>query len=179
MKKNHVFKLVLSAMFLALGIVLPQIVKAIPIQNVGSVLLPMHIPVLLCGFVCGCQYGFIVGALTPILCSTFFSMPPLFPTAVSMAFELATYGFVAGILYVLLNKSVRNKLLSIYITLIASMIAGRIVMGIVNTILLAKGKYGFDAFIAGAFVTALPGIIIQLIVIPVILVAFRKAKLIK
>ena len=89
-------KLVLSGMFLALGIVLPFVTGQIP--QIGSMLCPMHIPVLLCGFICGWQYGLVVGLIVPVLRSMMFGMPPMFPTATAMAFELMTYGFLAGAL---------------------------------------------------------------------------------
>lgn len=121
--------LVLAGLFLALGLVMPFLTAQIP--NLGSRLLPMHIPVLLCGFVCGWRYGLSVGFVVPVLRSMLFGMPPMFPHAIAMAFELATYGLLAGLFYQLLPK----KNFSTYLTLILAMIGGRIVWGIASLVL--------------------------------------------
>ncbi len=172
---THIKNLTLSAMFLALGLVLPFLTGQIP--AVGNMLLPMHIPVLLCGLLCGWQCGFAVGFALPILRSFLFSMPPMFPTAISMAFELATYGFVIGILYA---RSKWHCIVSLYRCMLISMLAGRAVWGIVQMLLLGVGKDGFtfSAFLGGAFLNALPGIVLQLVLIPLVMVALRKAKLV-
>ncbi len=172
MKKTTTLHLVLAAMFIALGILLPIILS--PIPQVGQVILPMHIPILLCGFILGKEYGALVGFVVPLLASAFTGKPPLFPVAISMAFELATYGFVAGLLY-------KNFKLNVFISLIGAMLAGRVVMGIANVILLgfAGNSYSFSGFIAGAFVTAWPGIVIQLILIPIILLGLEKTDVMK
>ena len=115
-------KLVYSAMCLALCLVLPFLTGQIP--QVGSMLLPMHIPVLLCGFLCGGGWGAAVGITAPLLRHVLFSMPPA-PTCYSMAVELAVYGLVVGLLYKRLGKGVR----SIYISLICAMVAGRVAWG--------------------------------------------------
>ena len=171
----NIKKLILSAMFLALGLVLPFLTGQI--KEIGNMLLPMHIPVLLCGLICGWQYGLIVGLIVPVLRSFLFSMPVLYPTAVSMAFELATYGFVVGFLY---NRSKWHCIISLYRSMLISMVAGRLVWGIVQALLLGIGGNAFTlkAFIAGAFLNAIPGIILQLILIPAIMVSLRKAKLV-
>lgn len=172
---RHIKNTSLSAMFLALGILLPFVTGQIP--AVGSMLLPMHIPVLLCGLICGWQYGLTVGFVLPLLRSFLFSMPPMFPTAISMAFELATYGFVIGMLYA---RSKWHCIVSLYRCMFLSMLAGRVVWGIVQMLLLGVGKDGFtfSAFLAGAFLHALPGIVLQLVLIPLVMVALRKAKLV-
>ena len=131
MKKTDVKTLVLSALFLALALVLPFLTGQIP--EIGSMLCPMHIPVLLCGFFCGWPWGLAVGFIAPLLRSLLFGMPPMFPVAVSMAFELATYGSISGLLY---RKLPQNKL-SVYISLLTAMIAGRLVWGLVR--FLAQG----------------------------------------
>lgn len=171
----HLKKLSLAAMLLALGILLPFVTGQIP--AVGSMLLPMHLPVLLCGLVCGWQYGLAVGFILPILRSFLFSMPPMFPTAVSMAFELATYGFVLGLLYA---RSKWHCIVSLYRCLFISMLAGRAAWGVVQMLLLGVGEDGFTfmMFLSGAFLNAIPGILLQLILIPLIMVALRKTKLI-
>ena len=102
MKKN-IKNMVLAAMFLAIGLVLPLFTGQIP--QVGNMLLPMHIPVFLCGLICGWQYGAAVGFIVPLLRSAIFGMPVFFPSATAMAFELMTYGLVAGLLYALSGGS--------------------------------------------------------------------------
>ena len=137
-------------------------------------LCPMHFPVLLAGFVLGGPWGLAVGFIAPLLRSVLFGMPPLFPTALSMAFELATYGFVSGVVY----RKVRHTLPMTFVTLLTAMVAGRIVWGVVRFVLagLTGSSFPFSAFLAGALLNALPGIIAQLILIPLILTALQKAK---
>lgn len=168
-------KLILSALFLALCLLLPFLTGQIP--TLGQMLLPMHIPVLLCGMICGWPYGLAVGAIAPILRSLIFTKPVLYPMAVSMAFELAAYGLVVALLYRAFRKNIP---LSLYGSLLGAMLAGRAVLGVANTILYGmSGKsYTFAAFLAGAFVEALPGIALQLILIPAIMLALWQAKLV-
>ncbi|MBR5535042.1 MAG: ECF transporter S component [Clostridia bacterium] len=174
MKNVHIKNIVLSAMFLAIGIVLPFLTGQI--QHIGNMLLPMHIPVLLCGLICGWKYGFLVGFIMPLLRSGLFSMPVMYPGAIAMAFELGTYALVVGILY---EKYHWHCLKALYKSLVAAMVAGRIVWGMAMSLLLGMGAFTFKMFFAGAFVTAIPGIILQLILIPVIMVKLGKAKVIK
>ncbi|MFI3237627.1 MAG: ECF transporter S component [Lachnospiraceae bacterium] len=163
-------KLVYAALFLALALVLPMLIGQIP--EIGSVLSPMHIPVLLCGFICGAKYGALVGFTAPLLKTALFTIPPLYPTALAMSFELLTYGLVAGLLYAVLHKHIAH----IYINLIGAMIAGRIVWGLSMLVLLSvKGQaFTFSAFLASAFITAIPGIITHIIVIPVLVIMAQK-----
>lgn len=174
MKNNKIINIVLSALFLSLCIVLPFFTGQI--KEIGNMLLPMHIPVMLCGLICGWQYGLIVGAIAPIMRSLLFGMPVMFPSAISMAFELATYGFVIGYLF---SKSKWNCMKSLYRCLIISMLCGRVVWGIVQTILLGLGESGFtfSMFISGSILKAIPGIILQLFLIPVIMLLFGKTHL--
>lgn len=176
MKRNETLRLVLSALFVALGVVLPRLAMLVP--KGGSILLPMHIPVLLCGFICGAKYGLLSGLVTPFVAHLFNGMPPLYPTAISMACELAAYGFVSGMVYRAINAKLPtlHQLVRVLIALVVAMLAGRVVMAVANVVLLSvKGNsYTFSAFISGAFVTALPGIIVQLIVIPLIVSAMSK-----
>ncbi len=167
--------LTLSAMFLALGMVLPFLTGQI--QQIGSMLLPMHIPVLLCGLICGWQYGAVVGFVLPLLRSMTFGMPPIYPVALAMAFELATYGFVSGFLYA---RSRWQCVVALYRCLIAAMIAGRLVWGVAEIVLLGlRGNaFTWEAFLAGALLNAIPGIILQLVLIPAIMVALHKAGLV-
>ena len=171
---SNIKKLTLAAMFLALGLVLPLLTGQIP--QIGKMLCPMHFPVLLCGFFCGWQYGLIVGLICPILRSVIFGMPIMYPTAIGMAFELMTYGFMAGFLS---EKIGKNTLPKIFTTLIISMLAGRAVWGLAQIALLGiKGNhFTMNAFVAGAFVNAVPGIILQLILIPIIVRAVSRSKI--
>ena len=153
-------------MFLALGFVLPFLTGQI--KEIGSALLPMHLPVMLCGIICGWQYGIAVGLILPIARSLIFTMPIMLPTAICMAPELATYGLVIGLLYSVLKK---KGLLGLMVSLLSAMIGGRVVWGIAKTVFhgLSKSPFSFEAFITAGFVTAVPGIILQLILIPVII----------
>lgn len=162
--------IVLSALFLAMAYVFPFITGQI--QQIGIMLCPMHIPVLICGFVCGWQWGLIVGFAAPILRSLSLGMPPMFPTAVSMAFELAAYGAATGILYKILPK----KKWCIYCALISTMIIGRLVWGTARFIMsgLDVNKFGLSAFWTGAVTSAIPGIILQIAFIPLIIMSIEK-----
>ena len=168
-EENTVRKIVLGAMFLSIGIVLPFFTGQIP--QIGRMLLPMHIPVFLCGLICGWKYGAVVGLVLPFLRSFIFGMPPLYPNAVWMAAELAAYGLVIGLLYRFIR--VRGR---VYIALISAQLAGRVVWGVVKAILLgASGKtFAFSAFLTGGFVDAFPGILLQIILIPPILLLLEK-----
>lgn len=172
--KNTVKNLTLSAMFLAVGLVLPFVTGQI--QVIGSMLLPMHIPVLLCGLICGWQYGAAVGLILPLLRHVLFRMPPM-PNAVSMAFELATYGLVIGLIY---GRSRWKCVIAVYRSMIIAMLAGRLVWGVAQAAILGftGSSFTFQAFLAGAFLNAIPGIILQLILIPVVMVALGRAKLV-
>ena len=158
-KSKNVKNMVLAAMFLALGLVLPFFTGQIP--QIGSMLLPMHIPVFLCGLICGWQYGAAVGFVVPLLRSVLFGMPPLFPTALSMAFELLTYGLVVGLLY---SRSRWQCVRALYRCLVLAMVAGRAVWGVVQAVLLGLtgSAMTFQIFLAGALLNAIPGIIVQL-----------------
>ena len=136
-------------------------------------LCPMHITVLLCGFFCGPWYGCTVGLVSPLLRFALFGMPRIFPTGVAMCFELAVYGLVSGILYRKLSKKPRN----VYISLLTAMLAGRVMWGVVQVIIwgLGKSEFGWAAFISGAFTTAIPGIILQIVLIPVLVIAVKRA----
>lgn len=166
MQKEKTKKIILAASFLALGLILPFFTAQI--KEVGDTLLPMHIPVMFCGLVCGPWFGLCVGFLLPILRGALFSMPPLYPAAVWMAFELATYGFVIGFVYRLCSK---HDTRAVYLSLITAMISGRLVWGIAKTILLGLGgkAFSFQMFLIGGFVDAIPGIVLQLFLIPLIM----------
>ena len=169
-KNNHLIRLVLSSMFLALAYVLPFLTGQIP--EVGNMLCPMHIPVLLCGFICSAPWGAAVGISAPLLRSMVLGRPVMFPEAISMSFELMVYGFLSGLLYKIFPK----KKIYIYVSLVISMLAGRLVWGLVKFTLLGfdMSAFGISAFFAGAFTNAIPGIILQLIIVPVLVMVIEK-----
>lgn len=166
----------LAAMFLAIGMVLPFFTGQIP--QIGNMLLPMHIPVLLCGLLCGWQYGLGVGLVLPLLRYAIFGMPVLFPTGIAMAFELATYGLVIGFVY---SRSRWQCVISLYRSMIAAMVSGRMVWAAVQIVLLGLGDSGFtwQMFLAGAFLNAIPGIVLQLILIPAVMIALNRTGLVQ
>lgn len=162
----------MTGLFMAIGLVLPFLTGQIP--QIGSMLLPMHIPVFLCALICGWQYAAPMAFVLPLLRSLMFIMPPMYPTAIAMAFELAAYALVTGLVYKLFRK---KNVAAVYVSLAAGMLAGRAVWGAAQAVLLGiKGKtFTFPAFLAGAFVNAVPGIIIQLILIPAAMLALDKS----
>ena len=172
MKLSPIKRLTLSALCIALCVVLPMAFHVIP--NAGSVMLPMHIPVLLCGLVCGWQYGLLCGLLGPLVSSVLTGMPPaaILP---GMMVECGMYGCVGG----LMMERIRTGSLyaDLYISLPTAMLAGRILSGIAKALILAPGT-SFTAWATASFVTALPGISIQLILIPSLIVALTRAGLI-
>lgn len=171
--KNSVKNITLTAMFLALGMILPFFTGQIP--QIGNMLLPMHLPVFLCALICGWQYGTIMAFILPLLRSLVFDMPPFYPTALAMAFELATYAFVTGYLY---EKSPWQCIKALYRCMICAMLAGRVVWGIVQMILLSVngGMLTFEVFISSALLNSIPGIIMQLVLIPAVMVALDRTK---
>ena len=173
---KEIKKLAMAAIFLALGLLLPFVTGQIP--QIGSMLLPMHIPVFLCAIIVDYKYGALIGFITPLLRSFLFSMPPMFPTAFAMAFELMTYGLVMGMLW---QFSKHKCVFAIYRSLVASMLMGRVVWGLVMVILSATSNvsFGLTAFITSGFTSAIPGIILQLILIPVIIYALGKMRYIE
>ncbi len=170
---NNIKQMVITALLVAAGITLPFAFHSIP--NAGSIFLPMHIPILICGIVCGWKYGLICGVLTPLLSSLLTGMPPMAYLPI-MLFELGVYGFATGIIFHLMKG--KNLLLKIYIALIGAMIFGRITYGILNAVYFRVGSYAFDLWISSAFITSLPGILVQITIIPIIVFALYKANLI-
>jgi len=177
-KKNNkaifstTLRLVYSALFLSLAIILPSIIS-MSTPQLGQKLLPMHIPVMLCGFICGTPYGMAIGFTSPLL-KFVITGTPLMPTAISMAFELAVYGATCGLLY----KAFPKKIGYVYPTLIISMISGRVINGIINYLLTttSDNTFALKSFITLTTVNALPGIIIQLAIIPLVILSLRKTK---
>lgn len=171
MKNKKIQNIALSAMFLSLCLVLPFLTGQI--KEIGNMLLPIHFPVMLCGLICGPQYGLLVGLIAPIMRSMLFSMPMLYPTAIAMAFELGTYGFVIGFIF---SKSKWHCIKSLYKSMIIAMISGRLIWGIAQVILLGIQSKGFTltAFITASILNAIPGIILQLVLIPTIMLLLKK-----
>lgn len=175
-QKNRfaVKNLVLAAMFVAMGLLLPFLTAQVP--SYGKMLLPMHIPILLCGFICGPYYGALAGIITPILRGFVFSMPALMPDGLAMAFELCAYGFFAGMFYMMFTK--KGYVFMVYVDLILAMILGRIMWGGAMLVILGIGgsTFTYSAFIGGAVLNAWPGIVLQLVIIPPLLTLLRRAK---
>jgi LytS/YehU family sensor histidine kinase len=175
--KNRVnlLKMILAALFLALSYVMPFMTGQIP--EIGAMLCPLHIPVLLCGFICGALWGTAVGVTAPLLRSLTLGMPPLFPTALCMALELAAYGAIAGYLHSRFPK----KKPYIYLSLLIAMIAGRLIWGGAMFVCLgiSGGAFTLAAFVAGALTNAIPGITVQIILIPILVMLIESAKIFK
>ena len=162
-------------MCLALAYVLPFLTGQIP--EIGSMLCPMHLPVLLCGFFCGWKWGLGAGLCAPLLRSLTLGMPPFFPTALCMAFELAVYGAVTGFLHKIFPK----KKLCVYASLLSAMVAGRLVWGAAMYISMGikGGAFTLNAFLAGAVFNAIPGIILQIVLVPAIVILLENTKAFK
>jgi len=172
-KHNHLQKMILSAAFLALAYIMPFLTGQIP--EIGAMLCPLHIPVLLCGFICGWPWGLAVGFIAPLFRSLTLGMPPFFPKALCMAFELAAYGAIAGFMHRLLPR----RKPYIYVSLLTAMIIGRLVWGTAMFLCLglSGGSFTFAAFLAGAVTNAIPGIILQIVLIPVLVMVLSKTKI--
>lgn len=170
MIQNKTRKLVVAALMTAIGFVLPFVTMQVP--SIGNMLLPMHIPVILCGFLCGAPYGLAVGFLVPLLRSLILGMPPLMPQAATMAFELAAYGLFSGLLY----QKLRGKKGGIYLSLIGAMMLGRVVYGIAAFVVysILGTPFTFPMFLMAAFANAVPGIVIQLVLIPILIYRVSK-----
>lgn len=164
--------MILAALCLAIALILPTITG----PAINKIWCPMHIAIFLCAYITNKRWGAIVGLTAPLLRGILFGMPPLFPTGIAMAFELATYGFICG----LLNEKLPKKDSNIYVSLIVAMICGRIVWGLVSWLLytIVGNPFTWKVFVSGALLTAWPGIILQIVVIPILIMALRKAKLI-
>ena len=174
-RHNLTLRMIISALMLALAYVFSFLTGQL--SEIGAMLCPMHIPVLLCGFICGWQWGLTVGFLAPLLRGLTLGMPPIFPTALCMAFELAPSGAVSGIMHRLLPRK-RGYL---YLSLLISMILGRLVWGFAMFVFLGVSGETFtlSAFIAGAITNAIPGIIVQIIIVPITVMLTESKKIIK
>ena len=173
MNRSYIKKTVLSALFLALGFILPMLIGQIP--AIGQMLLPMHIPVFICAFVCDGRYGATVGFVLPILRSLLFSVPVMYPTATTVAFEMGTYGLIAGALYA---KSKRKSIPALYFSMLVAMIFGRCVRCVAEIVLLgfAGNTFVWKVFFSGVILNAIPGILLQLVIVPAVLLLIRKVK---
>ena len=178
MKKTSIRtrKLCFAALLLALGWLLPLLTGQN--RDLGNMLSLIHIPAYLGGFLLGPWYGVLLGLLIPLSRSVLFGMPVLYPRALCMAFEMAAYGGIAGGFYRILgnNKKVK-KIINIYSAIVPAMLLGRVVWGVGRTVcgLFSPEPFTWAAFIAGGFVTAWPGMVAQLILLPVLVMALERS----
>lgn len=172
-KMSPVKKSIITAVSIALCVVLPQAFHAIP--NAGSIYCPMHIPVLLCGLICGWQYGLLCGIAGPLVSALITGMPPA-AVLPGMLVECAAYGALTGLMMQLVHT--KKVYPDLYISLLVAMLGGRIISGIAKALIFSAGSYSMTAWVTGSFVTSLPGIIVHLVLIPSIVYALMKAKLI-
>lgn len=173
-RHSKVNRQVLTALFIALCVVLPMAFHSIP--NAGSIFCPMHIPVLLCGMVCGPIYGGFCGLVGPLLSSLLTGMPPM-GMLPGMMVELMVYGLVTGLLTK--KDPAKNTIPRLYVSLITAMLAGRVISGIVKAFIFLAGEYSMQMWATASFVTAFPGIVIQLVFIPVIYKGLVRAKVLE
>ena len=165
-------KLTLASVCIALCVVLPIAFHSVP--NGGSIFLPMHIPVLICGMLCGWPYGLLCGLMGPLLSSLITGMPPaaMLP---AMMVECGTYGAVSGLVLKFLHSG--KLYVDLYVALVAAMIAGRVISGIAKALIFSPGM-AMSAWVTASFVTALPGIVIQLVFLPGVVAMLMKARVI-
>lgn len=176
MKENnrkHLYCLSVAALMLALGYLLPYVTAGIP--EIGNMLLPMHIPVMLCGLICGWKYGLAVGAVLPVFRSLTVGMPALYPRAVGMAFELAGYGLIIGLCFALFKK---KNYLSLAVSLLLAQLGGRVIWGIARAIMSGAGNssFTFAYFLINGFLEAWPGILLQWLLIPTVMMVLLRSK---
>ena len=175
-------KICLAALFLSLGWLMPFLTGQIP--EFGNMLLPMHIPVMICGFILGPVYGALIGFITPLTRSFIFGMPPIMPTGLAMCFELMSYGFICGAIFYVLNKFFKKipTIASIYIALVSAMIIGRLIWGLFyflfNFAVADAQPFTGIFFLTQAFANAWPGIIVQLVLIPALIQLLYSQKVI-
>ena len=169
-KRNNLLKMIFAALFLALAYVMPFLTGQIP--KLGSMLCPMHIPILLCGFICGWQWGLVIGLIAPLMRSLTLGMPPLFPVALCMAAELAAYGAFSG----LMHRALPKKKPYIYCSLLLAMVVGRLVWGAAMFACMGMngGSFTLSAFLSGAVINAVPGIIVQIVLVPILVMLLER-----
>lgn len=160
-------QLVRAALLIAIGVILPQAFHSI--QNAGAIFLPMHIPVLIGGFILSPYYAICVGIVTPLLSSLFTGMPPI-PMLYVMMLELASYGLFISLLY---NKAK----IGLYPSLIGGMLVGRAMNIIGNYLILhilMSRPFNIMTIATGIFIQGIPGIVIQIILIPLIVYGLER-----
>ena len=172
MKMSKVKSMVMTAMCIALGVVLPIMFHSV--ENAGSIFCPMHIPVLICGLICGWQYGLVCGIVTPVVSTLLTGMPPM-AILPAMMIELAVYGLITSVMMRFVKT--KNRYADLYISLIVAMLVGRVINGVVKAIMLAGGDYSIAVWATASFVTCLPAIAIQLVLIPNLIHILTKAKI--
>ena len=167
---SNLLKMIFAALFLALAYVMPFLTGQIP--KLGSMLCPMHIPILLCGFICGWQWGLVIGLIAPLMRSLTLGMPPLFPVAVCMAAELAAYGAFSG----LMHRALPKKKPYIYCSLLLAMVVGRFIWGaaMFACVGIKGGSFTLSAFLSGAVINAVPGIIVQIVLVPILVMLLER-----
>ncbi|MBR6743809.1 MAG: ECF transporter S component [Clostridia bacterium] len=174
-RHDYLKKLTVSAMMLAIALLLPFLTGQLP--SVGKMLAPMHLPVLLCGLICGPIFGFAVGAIAAPLRFVLFGAPPM-PNVLYMTSELAAYGLLSGIF----SRILPRRKLSLYVSLILSMIGGRIAYAIIFISINLSNAKTVEALIlpiiSATVLTAWPGMILQIVIIPTLLIVLEKAKII-
>ena len=172
-RMSLVKKSIVTAVCIALCYVLPLLFHGV--QNAGQVFLPMHLPVFLCGLVCGWPFGLLCGLAGPALSSALTCMPPVAFLPVMMI-ELAVYGTISG----LMMRLVRTKCTyaDLYISLLVAILSGRVVAGLAKALIFARGNYSMASWVTGYVLTSWPGTLIQLVLIPSVVFALMKAHLI-
>lgn len=176
-RKSGLYSLLVTAILLAVGIVLPFLTGNV--QVLGQAISPLHIPVLICGLTCGWCWGMGLGIVLPLLRSVLFGMPPLVPVAIPMAFEMAAYGALCGLLYPMLSKKMSKTCWAMLIAMVIAMLAGRLVGGAAKAVVMGiqGNTYTFPAFVTAYFVNTPVGAVIHLIVVPLVVTALEKARL--
>jgi len=159
---NPIKQMILASMFIAIGMLLPFLILGSP--QLGTVFLPMHIPVLLAGLILGPKYGILVGVITPLFRSVLFQMPPMVPTALMMAIELPIYALVIG----MAKRLLPSTYIYIYVSLGIALLIGRIAYGVAGFLIypILGLSFSLNTFLVGAFITGLPGVAIQIVLIP-------------
>ena len=177
MKHNELRKMVVSALLMAVGLVLPFLVGQV--QVLGQAISPLHIPALICGLTCGWSWGTALGFILPLLRGALFGFPPIVPNGLSMAFELAVYGALTGVLYPLFCKATRSHLPAVIASMLIAMVLGRIVGGAAKAMILGfQGKgYTFEAFVAAYFAGTWVGAVLHLIIVPTVVLSLERAGL--
>ncbi|MBE5803504.1 MAG: ECF transporter S component [Clostridiales bacterium] len=182
-KKNQLYRMVITSVLLALGLVLPFLTGQL--QSFGQLLSPLHIPVLICGLTCGWGWGGALGLILPVLRMMLFSRPGAV-SAYPMMFELCAYGVLTGLLYPWLRRRLSrlgaSRLVAMLASLAIAMVCGRMVGGIATSLLLATGIISrepltFGVFISDYFIATTPGAVVHLIVVPAVVLALEKAHL--